>query len=276
MTKTLVSVYLLCMVLLEACGTSLQNGQVKPHANITSTYIVAHRGYSVAAPENTMPAFESAYQVGAEAIEYDMQVTRDSHVIILHDQTVNRTTNGKGKIIDLTSSQVEKLDAGYRFSPRFRGTKVPTLLEILDFAQKHPALAMFAEIKHYRTPADIRLMIEPFLALGLESRTVVTAFSVSDLHTVRQISPKIGIGYLCASQHSTLDAYQLAQNDPNTWVMVSAPVLVNNPTLTQQAASRHIRLVAWTVDQEHLLDDLEFIGVHRFVTDNPKLIELTS
>jgi glycerophosphoryl diester phosphodiesterase len=269
MTKSILTLTLLALIVLEACTAPSQ----KPHAAMNLPFVAAHRGYSIAAPENTMPAFEAAYSAGADAIEYDMQTTRDSHVVIMHDKTVNRTTNSKGKVTDLTLAQIEKLDAGSRFSPRFRGTKVPTLAEVLDFVKRHPPLIMFSEIKHYRTAADIRLMIEPILMKGLEQRTVVTAFSPSDLHRVRQMSPHIGIGYLCPSKRSTLNAYQLAQNDPNTWVMVAATVLIENPEFIQQATKHHIRLVAWTVDQEHLLDDLELMGVHRFITDNPKMIE---
>jgi glycerophosphoryl diester phosphodiesterase len=260
------------MILLEACS----NPSEDPKAALAPNYIAAHRGYSVAAPENTMPAFEAASRAGADAIEFDMQVTRDSHVVIMHDKAITRTTNGKGKIMDLTLPQIEKLDAGSRFSQRFRGTKVPTLFEVLDFVKWHPSLSMFSEIKHYRTSADIRLMIEPILQRGLEQRTIVTAFSPSDLHAVRQISPRIGIGYLCASKRSTLRAYQLAKSDPNTWVLVSAGVLVQNPELTKQATKQQIRLVAWTVDQEELQDDLELMGVHRLLTDNPKMIEKNS
>jgi glycerophosphoryl diester phosphodiesterase len=161
--KTLLFACLMYMILLEACGNPLQ----KPKAAFAPNYIAAHRGYSVAAPENTMPAFEAAYRAGADAIEFDMQVTRDSHIVIIHDKTVSRTTNGKGKITDLTLSQIEKLDAGSRFSQRFRGTKIPTLFEVLDFVKGHSPLSMFSEIKHYRTSADIRLMIEPILQRGL-------------------------------------------------------------------------------------------------------------
>jgi glycerophosphoryl diester phosphodiesterase len=77
------------MILLEACGNSLED----PKAALAPNYIAAHRGYSVAAPENTMPAFEAARRAGADAIEFDMQVTRDSHVVIMHDKAITRTTN---------------------------------------------------------------------------------------------------------------------------------------------------------------------------------------
>jgi glycerophosphoryl diester phosphodiesterase len=261
---------LLSTVLLQACAALAP--LEKPEA-VSHTFVAAHRGYSRVAPENTLPAFNEAYRAGADAIEYDMQVTKDSHVIIMHDKTVNRTTNGRGKITDLTLAQIEKLDAGYWFSPRFKGTRVPTLAQLLDLFKQHPPVLQFSEIKHYRTPSDIPLMIDPILKLGLEKRTIVTAFSPSDLHAVRLMSNHIGIGYLCPSVRATVHALNLAVNDPNTWVLPVSTVLVKHPELIQQAAKQHTHLAAWTVDREDLQDDLEWLGVHRFITDDPKLIE---
>jgi glycerophosphoryl diester phosphodiesterase len=258
-------------LLVVACAAALPNTK----AAETPAFVAAHRGYSLAAPENTLPAFEAAYRAGADAIEFDMQVTRDNHVVIMHDRSVNRTTNGKGKIADLRLAQIKKLDAGFRFWPKFKGTKVPTLDGLLHFVKTHAPLDMFAEIKHYRTPADIGLMIEPILKQGLVTRTVVTAFSPSDLRAVRRMSNTIGIGYLCPSKRSTLHAFQWARYDPNTWVLANASVLVKHPELIHQALKEHIRLVAWTVNREDQVDALEMSGVHRFVTDNPTLIERT-
>jgi glycerophosphoryl diester phosphodiesterase len=261
---------MLSTVLLQAC--SAPESLEKPQA-VSHRFVAAHRGYSQAAPENTLPAFNEAYLAGADAIEYDMQVTKDSHVVIMHDKTVNRTTNGKGKITDLTLAQVEKLDAGYWFSPRFKGTRVPTLAQLLDQFKRHAPVLQFSEIKHYRTAADIPLMIDPILKLGLEKRTVVTAFSPSDLHIVRQMSPLIGIGYLCPSVRATVLALNLAAKDPNTWVMPASTVLVNHPDLIRRASKQHTHLAAWTVNREDLEDDLELLGVHSFITNDPKLIE---
>jgi glycerophosphoryl diester phosphodiesterase len=98
----------------------------------SATGACAHRGDNKVAPENTLPAFASAVQKHADQIEFDLNLTKDGQMIIMHDPTVDRTTNGKGRIRDLTFEQIRTLDAGSWFNPKFAGTKVPTPKEALE------------------------------------------------------------------------------------------------------------------------------------------------
>ncbi len=96
-----------------------------------ATYCCAHRGDNKNAPENTLPAFELAVQKGAHQIEFDVQRTRDGRLVIMHDVDVRRTTNGEGRVSDMTFDEIRALDAGAWFAPEFAGTRVPTLEETL-------------------------------------------------------------------------------------------------------------------------------------------------
>ena len=96
------------------------------------TRACAHRGDQETAPENTLPAVLAAVRKGAPQIEFDVKLTRDGRMVILHDNTVDRTTSGKGKVAELTSEELRRLDAGIWFAPRFAGTRIPTLRELLD------------------------------------------------------------------------------------------------------------------------------------------------
>ncbi|HOV32965.1 MAG TPA: glycerophosphodiester phosphodiesterase family protein [Candidatus Hydrogenedens sp.] len=96
------------------------------------TYVCAHRGDVKNAPENTLPAFQLAVKKGVQMIEFDVQMTKDGHLIIMHDSTVNRTTNGQGKVSELTSEEIYKLDAGKWFNEKFEGLKVPSLAEVVS------------------------------------------------------------------------------------------------------------------------------------------------
>ena len=98
--------------------------------------IIAHRGDKTHAPENTMAAFKMAAENGADAIEFDVKLTADGRVIVLHDQTVNRTTNGTGRISQLPFAAVRELDAGAWFSEKFRGERIPTLDEVFETVGK--------------------------------------------------------------------------------------------------------------------------------------------
>lgn len=99
---------------------------------IAGTSACAHRGDLKNAPENTVPAFVSAVRKGAPQIEFDLHLTRDGQLAVIHDNTVDRTTNGKGRVADLTLEQIRALDAGAWFSPAFKGTSIPTFRETLD------------------------------------------------------------------------------------------------------------------------------------------------
>ena len=99
--------------------------------------VIAHRGASGHAPENTLAAFKRALALGATFIETDLQLSRDSHFVAIHDDTVNRTTNGQGKVHDLSLAELRRLDAGSWFGSEFTGERIPTLDEILEFSKKH-------------------------------------------------------------------------------------------------------------------------------------------
>ncbi len=103
-----------------------------PEISVGETYVCAHRGDVKNAPENTIPAFQSAIKKGVQMIEFDVRMTKDGHLVIMHDERVDRTTNGKGKVQELLSEEIYKLDAGKWFDESFAGTKVPSLYEVVS------------------------------------------------------------------------------------------------------------------------------------------------
>src|SRR6185436_1661741 len=99
--------------------------------------IIAHRGDSLNHPENTLTACRQAISLGADIIEVDVQLTKDGHVVVLHDVTVNRTTDGTGSVREMTLAELKKLDAGFprKFDAQFKNERIPTLGEVLDLAR---------------------------------------------------------------------------------------------------------------------------------------------
>ena len=114
--------------------------------------VIAHRGDKVHAPENTLAAFEKAASNGADAVEFDVKLSADGSVIIIHDQTIDRTTNGNGKVKDLTLAELKRLDAGVQFPEKYSGEKIPTLSEVFDTVGKK--LFLNIELTNYATPWD--------------------------------------------------------------------------------------------------------------------------
>ena len=107
---------------------------------------ISHRGEHLHHPENTMPAFEEAIRVGADFIEVDVQTTADGKLVLSHDGTVDRCTNGKGKVSEMTFDQVEALDAGIKAGPAFAGTRVPTFDQVLELARGK--IGIYVDVKN--------------------------------------------------------------------------------------------------------------------------------
>src|SRR5215472_9877353 len=109
-------------------------------------WVIAHRGASGHAPENTLAAFQRAVELGAQFIETDLQLTRDARLVAIHDDVVQRTTNGKGRVQELTLSEISQLDAGKWFDRDFSGERVPTVDEVLEFGRMRDVV-FYLEVK---------------------------------------------------------------------------------------------------------------------------------
>lgn len=181
--------------------------------------ICAHRGDVSAAPENTLPAFESAVKKGAQQIELDVDLTKDGELVIMHDATVDRTTDGTGKVTELTLAEIRALDAGVKFSEAFKGTRVPTLREALEAIPPHILcnVHLKGDIELARKAAlliqEMGRLDQCFLACTLESvaaaREVVPAIKTCNMS--RQAGDRAG--YIDATIANKCEFIQLHQRD---------------------------------------------------------------
>ncbi len=149
---------------------------------------IAHRGDSVNAPENTLPAFELAIEAGATAVEMDLRCTADGHVVVLHDKSIDRTTDGTGALADLSLEQVRRVDAGAWFDERFAGEKVPTLAEVFDRVVDRVPLVLHVK--------DAGRGIEEAVARVMHRRGTVDRVTVSSDHrevlaSMRRLVPEV-------------------------------------------------------------------------------------
>jgi glycerophosphoryl diester phosphodiesterase len=149
--------------------------------------VVAHRGASGSAPENTQRAFRLASRLGADAIETDIRRTRDGRLVLLHDDTVDRTTDGSGRVRDLTLGEIRRLDAGGWFGPAFAGERVLTFSEGLEIIRALDLGAVF-EIKEEDTCADA---VKTVRDIGLVDRAHVVSFLPGAIRAVREFEPGI-------------------------------------------------------------------------------------
>src|SRR5271165_3166462 len=160
---------------------------------------IAHRGASGYAPENTLAAFRRATALGVTFIETDLHLTRDAHFVALHDETVDRTTTGQGPIQTLTLAEVRRLDAGSWFGSEFMGERVPTLVEILEFARKHDVV-FYLELKPSGFWGGEHALISALRDSGEIPRSVIISFDAAILAALRKFEPTLMTGLLYNGQ----------------------------------------------------------------------------
>jgi glycerophosphoryl diester phosphodiesterase len=226
--------------------------------------LIAHRGASGHAPENTLAAFRKAVALGASFIETDLQLTRDSRLVAMHDPTVNRTTNGQGAVHDMTLFDLRKLDAGSWFGSEFAGERIPTLEEILEFAKKNDVV-FYLEIKPGGSWGGEHALVGALRESGEIARTVVISFDAGILAAVRGIEPTLMTGLLYEGQLEEplekvveIGARQLAVRGD-----------LVTPWLLGEARRRDLQVVCWTVNQPAHMRLLIDAGVDGIMSDYP-------
>lgn len=147
-------------------------------------YVAAHRGFSEKYPENTMDAFRAAIELGVDQVETDVRITKDGELVLIHDATVDRTTNGTGKVSEMTFSELRALDAGIKKDANFSGAKIPTLIELMELVKDHPSITLDIELKEYPEVGREELAYEVCNrvlnivdAYGFTDRIVINSFS---------------------------------------------------------------------------------------------------
>ena len=181
--------------------------------------ICAHRGDVEVTPENTISAFLSAVKKGAQQIEFDVALTKDGKIVVMHDSTVDRTTNGKGRVSDLTFDEIRSLDAGSWFDPKFKGTQVPTLREALNsipisiYCNVHLKGGDELAQKSARVIAEMGRLDTAFIACSLESITAARRVipKIKTCNMTRQAGDRPA--YIRETIEKKCEFIQLHQND---------------------------------------------------------------
>jgi glycerophosphoryl diester phosphodiesterase len=245
---------------------------------------VAHRGASARAPENTLEAFRLAVEAGAGGLELDVHMSSDGEVVVIHDATVDRTTEGSGAVAGMALGELRALDAGYRFSPdggrthpyRDRGVRIPTLAEVYEEFQ---ATYVNIEIKEAR-PGVEEAVMRVVRGAGAEERTLV----VSNRHDVvgrfRKLSgERIPTG---ASRREIRDFYllstlRLERTSRPPYEALQVPldyrgIPLVTPRFLRAAHSRGVRVDVWTINDADQMRRLLDLGADVIMTDRPETL----
>jgi glycerophosphoryl diester phosphodiesterase len=226
--------------------------------------VIAHRGASGHAPENTLAAFRKAVALGASFIETDLQLSRDAHFMAIHDDSVNRTTSGRGSVHDLTLAELRQLDAGSWFGSEFSGEHIPTLEEILQFSKKNDVV-FYLELKPSGAWGGEHALIGALRDSGEIARAVVISFDAASMLNLHNIDPTVMTGLLYDGQ---IDKPIEKAVEIGARQLVTRGDLVT-PAMLEQARKKDLQVVCWTVNHPAHMRLLIEAGVAGIMTDYP-------
>lgn len=235
---------------------------------------VAHQGGALLRPGNTLPAFEHALSVGADVLEMDLWLTADDEVVVIHDATVDRTTDGEGRVDEYTLAELRQLDAAYNWSPdggetypyRGAGIEIPTLAEVLEAFQETPVLL---EPKHESVPPG--RLIEFLEARGRLEDVVVGAFEDEVVREVREVAPSVptGLGPREGREFVTTTRPNEPRYDPPGELLFPPYGIVDEP-IVAKAHRVGLEVIPWTVNDREEMRRLVDAGVDGLMTDDPE------
>jgi glycerophosphoryl diester phosphodiesterase len=233
---------------------------------------IAHQGASAYAPGNTLAAFRLALEMGADGFELDIMLSTDGHLVVIHDDTVDRTTDGSGPVRQKTLAELKALDAGARFGGRFAGERIPTLREVFDLVAGNRALVN-VELKADSLKSDglEEKLVVLIRRYDLGERLLISSFNPFALWRVRRLAPDLPLALLYAQD--------LPVHLRNRWFAFLSRPEALNPGL-RTATQEHVRwakskgycLYVWTVDEELEMRRLIALGVNGIITNKPDLL----
>ncbi len=223
--------------------------------------LMAHRGNSALAPENTLAAFARALETKAEWIELDVHLSADGEVVVMHDGTVDRCTDGSGAIADMTLAQLKALDAGGWFGPEFAGEKVPTLGEVVALVGDR--LRINVEIKSAADPLSSLKVVEVLRDGGALAQSMISSFGLEALLETRKHWPE---GLLALITGRGADLNLVLQHNLQ-WLNVAYPEV--DEALVRSAHQAGVRVMVWTMDDPARWNEFAGLGVDCICTNVP-------
>ncbi|MDC1541872.1 glycerophosphodiester phosphodiesterase [Candidatus Pseudothioglobus singularis] len=230
--------------------------------------IIAHRGASRYAPENTMPAFQLAYEMQADGIELDVHLTKDRVPVIIHDEHVGRTTNGKGFVRDFTYSELKKLDAGSWFSPKFIDTKILSLEELLHWIRSKD-MFLNIELKNnkYDYPELEPIVYEMVKHHQVLERTCFSTFNPTSIHRLRKLDHHAEIALLTSKKTNDLIGY--AKKLGANAIHIQKNLIGRK--LAREAKERNMPIRVYTVNKPFAFIRLNRYHLSGIITDVPDI-----
>jgi len=236
--------------------------------------VIAHRGFSGGAPENTVAAFKKAIDLGVDMIEFDVLLSKDGQVVVIHDDTLNRTTNGKGKVADYTLDELRQLDAGSWFGAQFSGERIPTLKEVLELTRGQVFLNIElkkGDMGRYTMKDLADHTLQEVERAGMLNQVLFASFVPSAIDRIIEKSPKVPVGLI--HSQSWVSPREVTGGRPISVLSCSGKVLTKNNI--SNAHKQGTKVMVWTLNTEEHMQYFLNMGVDGVITDYPdRLIEI--
>ena len=256
------------------------------YSGVTRPLVIAHQGGDGIWPGDTMYAFEKAVEIGADVLEMDAHITKDGHIVLMHDETVDDTTDGTGLIEEMALDDLKQLDAAYEWSNdggqtfpyRGQGIQVPTLDELF---QKFPQMRYVIEIKLTKNPID-QPLCDLIRQHGMQDKVVVASFHDEAMQNFRATCPEVAtsasrgevtkfviLGKVFLSG-LVRPAYQSIQPPYDPQESYNIPIMTKR--FVREAHAKNVRVEPWTVNDPDLMKQYIEWGVDGIITDRPDLL----
>jgi len=259
------------MTFLTVAFHSLQKGRKRSEVRMKPLKI-GHRGAAGYCPENTFASFYKAIESGVDYLEIDLQMTKDGELVIIHDSTVNRTTNGKGKVKDMTLQELQSLDAGSWFDPKFMGEKIPSLHEFLnEFAGK---ACLLIELKKPSLYPNIEIKLaEELKSRGLDQandhRIIVQSFDRNALKRLHYLLPAVPLGVLVKNRSISRITDKDLKSLSNYISYVNPKKTMVSKRLIKRIQRHGFKTFIWTVKTKKEANLFSRLNIDGIVSDFP-------
>jgi glycerophosphoryl diester phosphodiesterase len=235
---------------------------------LSKTLNLAHRGANTLAPENTLPAFRKAIEVGASGLEFDVQLSKDGAVVVIHDEKLERTTSGSGLVKDYTLEELHRLDAGKWYSDQFVREQIPTLEQVLDeFAGQDLIFNIELKSGIILYPGLEEKVIRQITSRKLEDKVIVSSFNHYSLVTCRELNKDVRTGILYVA--GLFEPWNYAQII-DCYSVHPLFYHLQHPELVNGFREHNLAIYAWTVNEIPYMEMLVAGGIEAIITDFPQ------
>jgi glycerophosphoryl diester phosphodiesterase len=228
--------------------------------------IIAHRGFSARAPENTLAALDKALAAGADAVEFDIQPAACGTPVLFHDPMLGRTTNGVGPVNRRPLGLLKALDAGSWFGPEFKEERIPTQEEALERVAGRVG-QVYQDIKGYRELEDLDRMVGITRRTGMAQRSVFVSSDWVVMNHLRRVAPEIRRAYLVGGADGFPEAMDRSAVDGGSFLSLEIGFCLDSPESVREAQEAGVDVVTWTVNDPQVAARALALGIRRVTTD---------